>query len=747
MSQKHNKIHYFRYNISNLNRMNRYTGLLLLILVFKISAQAQITSSGTPYLNPASDTFFIPEILIELDQVDLTGQKKVFSGKESTINFKNEVFAEPVQVDISPEKYGRWLNLPDQNKKIWILKISSPEAISLTVVFDTFALEPGVKVFVYDSLKKNIVGALTSRNNLPSKVLPIKSIPGQTFYIEMQVPKHYSGFGQLNTGIIGVQKANDNLLKNTKDEWFNTSSWCNYNVNCFNEPNVFLQKQAVCRIIYLGSRRCTGTLLNNLNSDGTPYVITAAHCISSEFLANTAVFFFNYESPSCEKQDGLTNNSISGASLVASGFHVPGHPDTLDFALLKLSESPPLDFLPYYSAWDASGVAPDSTFVIHHPMGDVKKLSYDRDMPETGNAGLGFDDNTHWLLKDYTLGTSEVGSSGAGLINGNGHLIGTLTGGGDACSKLINDFYQKFSHVYNDYSDPKYQVKHWLDPKNTGKLVCEAYDPSGIFRQTSLKLANYNSVDEFESAKHNSGWGYVSGHNYQGNSVFAEKFSINGSLYLYGAQITPAEVYAAAPEGFVSFFVSQGNVLPGKVIFRKNIPVSQFDKNIPYYIDFDSTLLVSNNFYFGYEILYNSDTFALMTIPVPESFNTSFSCFDNSWDMLHLDNSKYPAHLAVKLFAFNFMPHKGVFPDTTDFSAVSIYPNPANSQLQVLFKETPESKVIMKLYDLYGRQVLYKEFIEPLPNIPFALPSERGVYILHVQEVDKKPVAFKVLVY
>jgi lysyl endopeptidase len=617
----------------------------------------------------------------------------------------------------------------------------------MNIILDPFELLPGVKLFIYNTNQDQVIGAVTFRNNKDSKVLPLSQMNAGKVYFELQVPISWKEFGQFEISTIGVEKKKASVFfKSPTDEYFRRSQGCNYNVNCITSPNVQVQKNAVVRIIYNGSQRCSGTLINNIEGDGTPFVITAGHCFNTQNIANTAVFYFNYESPDCSFIDGPIH-SISGATLLAAGYHTD-RSDTLDFTLVKLSEAPPLDYNPYYSGWDATGITPDSTYVMHHPMGDIKKISYDSDMPLTGNAGLSFDVNVHWFIQNYEKGTTEVGSSGAGLINQENRLVGTLTGGLAPCTENISDFYQKFSHAYIDYSDSTYQLKHWLDPKNTGLLQCNGKDPTGmILKKMADVISNYDTSEPLGSISQNKSWGYLAGHNYQGNNLFAEHFTIKGSKYLYQMEFFPAVVSYSTPDQAVHFCIWEGGDKPGNIIYEKKYYLAEFNSPLESFdVHFDSTIFVSNDFYAGYKIAYEHDTFAVKTTYSTTMSNTAYTQLDGVWKPLQLDGVAYPSHLAINVYTFDFLPKIDNLPDTSNHNHVFVYPNPFDDQIQVLFKSQPKGRVICKMYDLSGKAVVIKQFSEPSINQPLKVDLQRGVYFLQVIEDNNEPVTFKVFV-
>lgn len=729
---------------------NKYNILfILLFCAFGLhKLEAQIYSSGEPIYNSFDKKIDIPKIKVE-------AVFKEYEKGEDINRFKDNHFAQRVNIEVSPDEYGKWIEYPLVNKRIWLLEIEVENASSIHLILNPFQLLPGAKLFFYNEDLSQVHGAITSKNNKDSNILPIAGIEGSNIICELQLPLYQEHWGVFDITSLGAgypEKVTQQTMTSPEDGYFGRSADCHVNVNCYPTLQRELQKQAVCRIIYQGSKRCTGTLINNLRNDGTPYVLTAAHCNIDESAANEAVFYFNYESPVCSDID-VEPVSVSGASFVAGGFHIPQNYDTLDFTLLKLSEKPPVSYNVYYSGWDATNNDVDSTYMIHHPEGDIKKISIDLDAPETGTFSDFFDPNTHWLVRNYDIGSSEAGSSGSGLIDQNGRLIGTLTGGRDACTELINDYYQKLHHAFDDYKDPTYQLKHWLDPLNSGKLICNGYDPLFGYRVFAEVLSNFASDDKPESVKQEVGYGYISGHNWLENYLFAERFVINGSKYLVGANLNLAAGSSTSPNQYVNFMLWEGGNQPGKIIYEKKVLVSDFedmflrnpDSTIA--IEFDSTILVDYDFYFGYQIGYNGETFALKTYSTTSSDNSAFTYFNESWQPLIHDGKNVFKHLATEIYAFDVNFQKGASPDTNEWNQIQVYPNPATQKVQVLFVDEVEGPVECILYNLTGQPIAREQWAEPGTNMPFYLYVPTGMYILQVTNENKVIGKTKLLVY
>ena len=75
--------------------------------------------------------------------------------------------------------------------------------------------------------------------------------------------------------------------------------------------------------------------------------------------------------------------------------------------------------------------------------------------------------DTHWLVK-FNEGNTETGSSGSPLFDEKKHVVGQLHGGSDTES-----LYGKFSLSWNYSSVDSQQLKHWLDPDNTGLKILD----------------------------------------------------------------------------------------------------------------------------------------------------------------------------------------------------------------------------------------------------------------------------------
>ena len=450
----------------------KYPGLIsFIVFIFSsFSVSAQISHGGRPYFKEqANRTKFETVVMPDINTMNVKSER---ADAESS-RLKHARFSHEFKLANTPDNSGTWTTL-NTGQRVWNLAISSPGAYSLNLVFEKFRLPSGGKLFVYNYESDRVLGAYTEKNNKVSGRFAIEPLAGDELIIEYIEPLNPEFEAELELGRIYHDFKNIFQVLNSKS--FNTKSSsgdCNVNINCPEGLDWQVEKRAVCHITYRGWI-ATGALINNSKKDGRPYILTAHHVISEQAVAEQAIFYFNYEAETCEESSGSKSQSISGANLRATT-------DGLDFTLLEMSSIPPSIYQPYYAGWDRSGDVPSQTVCIHHPNGDVKKISIDYDSPETdtySDSDYTFNPNTHWLIVNWELGTTEGGSSGSPLFDTQYRIIGDLTGGDASCSNSVNDYYAKFSESWDTYPAKENQLKYWLDPDNTGVLALDGYNPS-----------------------------------------------------------------------------------------------------------------------------------------------------------------------------------------------------------------------------------------------------------------------------
>ena len=410
--------------------------------------------------------------------------------QEQRARIKVGRFAVERPLDLDPGGSGTWES--GEGIRIWRALVISPGARSLGLVFHPFRLEKGVRLMVYDPAMAHVKGAFTDLNNKSNGVFAVGHVPGDQVVVELQVPGNLDSYGEL--ALRSVSHAfRPVAVRETQDGRFGLSGDCEIDIACSEGDAWQSEKRSVVRI-FTSTQYCTGVVINNTAMDGDPLILTAKHCIDREYYANESVIVFNYESPSCFGEDGSIDDiSRSGAELLAVG-------DSIDFSLIRLSETLPDDYKVSFAGWDL-GQPDDGTTVIHHPEGDVKKISFDFEAPEATSdpsdipsSFWEFLPHSFWWVKQWDVGSTEPGSSGSPLFNRYHRVMGLLSFGGAQCGDSLgydaendrvifskegneDDFFTRLSVAWDYDPDPAGSLKSWLDPLGTGQTLLDTFDP------------------------------------------------------------------------------------------------------------------------------------------------------------------------------------------------------------------------------------------------------------------------------
>ncbi len=388
----------------------------------------------------------------------------------------------PTKVNFNFKNAGTWHNL-EAGGRIWRMDVKCENAYGLAFMLRKVEIPAGAYLDIYSKTGRHIIKRITSKDLSIKGDLLAGPVAGREIILEYYEPASAAGQGKLE--IFNIHRMyKDYFPKSVSvnpNRDFNDSWDCNVNVRCFDKDNFDDVERSVMRIIMTteeGMVYCSGTLMNNTAGDMTPYVLTAFHCVSELTpLYDFYRFDFNFISPFCNNPGQAPGfQSLMGCAKLA------GYADS-DFELLRIFSSIPSEYNAYFAGWNRTqDYRPDTTTLIHHPVGDVKKISQEHSRVIIFNSTIDWDNGLVTSPRSHyrgflDLGAYQGGSSGSPLFDNDGMLIGQLHGG-DALCDDAKAYSGRLSVSWTGGGSSATRLSNWLDPIGSGNLVQSGFDPA-----------------------------------------------------------------------------------------------------------------------------------------------------------------------------------------------------------------------------------------------------------------------------
>jgi PKD repeat protein len=491
------------YSINERTMKRKLLSTGLFVAFFGFSAFTQTVNSVIPKsfeLQKTTPTLNLPTPNMEaIHQEDIQRDRNGQLYRIGVANFTN----------ITTSNAGSW-TIRENGDRVWQLHVKNPGAEALSFLFQTFKIYGQTTVDVFGLNGQRLHKTLTAADVQDHYQMNMALCFGD----EMTVQIIETASSQPSEIQIDRIFYNYRSTGNPAPSKINESDACEVNVNCSPVGDSWQEeKRGVARVYVVeGSSAgwCSGNLVNNTALDCKPLFLTALHCgvTTSASDSNQWRFYFKYEAPTCTNPTStgtLASNYITGCVRLANANDGGGTTGS-DFLLVQLgtlanqattvTTLKSAAFNAYWNGWDANNTAATGGVGIHHPAGDIKKIStFSGNTISSGWNGNGL--QSHWRLtwtsNSNGYGVTEGGSSGSPLFNSAGRQIGTLTGGGSYCTaQTAQDYYGKVSYHWTSNGTPaNEQLKTYLDPGNTGLLVLDgSANPCAVVTPTA-PVANF----------------------------------------------------------------------------------------------------------------------------------------------------------------------------------------------------------------------------------------------------------------
>lgn len=736
-------------------------------MLFFSAVTGQVSHGGRPLplssgvgaraIGPTSDLF------VEMPAFDV--QSALRRAEQDRADFKSLEFAHKFDVHLRPDNSG--IRFTAGGMEVWRVGIRSRGAHSLNLLFSKFRLPVGAKVFVYNADQSEILGSYTSENNSDHHLLPVQPIGGEELIVEYQVPVGASDKGEIEIGDVN----HDYLGIFRATEPRDPEQSCHPNLVCY--PEDIEPGSGVVALIINGTIYCTGSLVNNSAEDGTPYLLTATHCLNNDyspsFLANrrydlvagSIVAFFNYQSPLCDTdiRGPLQMTMASADSVLISERH--------DISLLRLNPIP-ASYQPHFLGWSAApngGATQSAPFHgLHHPNGGIKKVAIEEDGLSIGSftdPRYNMEPNAFWVVRGWEIGATEGGSSGSPLLDREKRVMGTLTGGSSMCgSPRGPDIYaslNKFWEVEGSLGNPN-AIRHYLDPEGSGALQLDGYNP---FQQTPYTRSQNFRAEEPAVATYFQSVPMFSTNNTFGYTEFAEEFEAKGTVQLQGVFIaSPATSDILRMNLRVRVYT--GDKQPERLVYELPYNYSyayyasrdfqsaarDMRHKVENYIEFETPISVTGSFYIAYydanHMPNGFSTFNAEPRKIgSEIVSTAWMKNANGW-VRSSENIEQPMNTSLLMAPY-------VLGEAT----IEVEPDSEELELKVYHSREVQRILIESNRDLLQWEIFYSSGVKvhqesseisihrasyPAAHLP------RGVYIVRVRTVDGSTGTKKVLV-
>src|SRR5437867_1710638 len=303
----------------------------------------------------------VPEQILALHDWNASGREPMRNGFRRALPDMIEARISSVAAKSAVQSFGRGvIAATDRGTIAWSTVIRVEKAHRLRLHLENAVLPEGATLWVY-SAGQTPIGfgreLVDEKGNLWTP-----SVRGETVYLDVEVPANNAAASFTISEVLELVDLN---LKSIRPQ---DAPTCLVDATCVGSSTfgaITSAKKAIASLFFVtsgGGAVCTGGLLNDLTNSGTPYLLTANHCFSSQTVATTLEAVFDFQTDSCQGNFNRdTAPTVNGATWLASS-------STSDFTLVRLNSIPSGRVL---LGWNANPSAVPAGTVQHrlsHPV-------------------------------------------------------------------------------------------------------------------------------------------------------------------------------------------------------------------------------------------------------------------------------------------------------------------------------------------------------------------------------------------
>ena len=731
---------------------------------FTFIASAQISHGGRPLPLQADTRALMPDFFIEMPPFDV--QEARMRSEQNRASHRSLEFAHKFHVFLRPDNSG--ITFTNGSMNVWRVGIHSQGAYSLNILFSRFRIPRGAKVFVYNADQTEILGSFTHLNNSDFNLLPIQPIFGDKLIVEYQEPINASFRGEIEIGEVNHDFFG--IFRSVLGEPRDPNQSCHPNIICY--PNLLQVGRGVLVLIINGTSFCTGVLVNNTEEDGTPFVLTATHCLNNDFsasflqsrhydvVASRIIAVFNYDSPVCSRDiRGQLQMSLASADVVLIN-------EPHDISLLRLRDEPPREFQPFFLGWNVSPAPPPPFHGIHHPNAGTKRVAIANNnlvLTTWHHLWARPAGNAYWRINTWNVAATEGGSSGSPLLDRDLRIVGTLTGGSSYCPPRAQgpDFYAALSRAMDVHGLDTFSpntLRHYLDPRGYGFMQLNGFNP---FADTPIvRSQNFNANDIIEQTMHNN-VSVFSTNNTFGYSALAEEFEAKEGTQIVGVFVSSAptanvqnlnlhiRVYTGEekPEMLVHSqpFIFNFQRFIGGTLQNVGRDMNRFVEN---FIQFNSPVTVSGRFFISVVDMNNvASGFSVLNVAprglASTEVSTAWVRKSSGW--IRSNSEDMVSRINTSLMIVPYVIGEVIPPPNGGDNEVLMNAFHSRTE-QMIFVESNHELAHWEVFYSNGQQMFRANAYSSRRLSMHTTHWARGVYIVRVRTVDGVSVVRKILV-